>query len=76
MRVIRKILEQGETYEGYSIVSINVIAHGDSKGNIMNAGGSFGWNINDIVGVLSDIEALLEKPKLFFVNACRGCKSI
>ncbi len=77
MRSIRDMLRNEETHKNCSMVAVNVIAHGNSYGFLKPAGetGQFtGWNIYDVVGTLSDVKALLGKPKLFFVNACRGCK--
>ena len=68
------MLEKEETHEGHSLVAVNIIAHGDSYGHLKAADSPIGWHLPDIVGYLSDVRTLGEKPKLFFVNACRGCK--
>ncbi len=74
MRDIKRMLEKEETHEGHSLVAVNIIAHGDSYGHLKAADSPIGWHLPDIVGYLSDVRTLGEKPKLFFVNACRGCK--
>ncbi len=75
MREIRRMLEKEETHVKHSVVAVNIIAHGDSQGHIRSAGNNpVGWHLPDIVGCLSDVQTLHGKPKLFFVNACRGCK--
>ena len=70
------MLEREETYEGYGVVAVNIIAHGDNHGHLRAMDSPIGWHLPDIVGAVSDVTALLGKPKLFFANACRGCKYI
>ncbi len=55
------------------MVLVAVICHGDSSGNLKSVDGT-GWQISDIVGTLNDVKTLARKPKVFFVNACRGGK--
>ena len=76
MRSIRKWLRQNEIHEGMSMVAVNILTHGSEDGwlrPVNNQG--HGWYTPDIVGEMSDVETLFGKPKLFFINACRGRES-
>ncbi len=72
MRSIRKWLRQEEIHQGMSMVAVNIITHGSEEGWLRPAGEGHGWFTSDIIGELSDVQSLLDKPKLFFINACRG----
>ncbi len=74
MREIRDWLRDEDTHKDSSMVAINIIAHGTKEGFIRSVGDGYGWFLPDIIGTLSDVKALSGKPKLFFINACRGCK--
>ncbi len=75
MRKIRHWLRDDKTHKSKSMVLLTVICHGDSSGNLMSTDG-LGWQISDIVGTLNDVKTLAGKPKVFFVNACRGGRLI
>ena len=75
MRSVRKWLTQEDIHDNMSMVALNIITHGTDDGWLkpVNKQG-IGWYILEIVAAISDVESLLNKPKLFFVNACRGSK--
>ena len=57
------------------MVAVNIITHGSEDGWLRPANNQgHGWYTLDIVGELSDVDTLIGKPKLFFINACRGSK--
>ncbi len=75
MRSIRNWLAQTQTHEGMSMVAFNIITHGTRDGWLRSADDQGdGLHVHDIMGTLSDVESLQGKPKLLFVNACRGSK--
>ncbi len=69
-------MTQEETHQNMSMVAVNIITHGTDDGwlkPVDNQG--IGWFLLEIVGAICDVQALMNKPKLFFVNACRGSRS-
>ena len=73
MRQLRNWLAQSETHNGMSMVAVNIITHGSHDGWLRSADkGGAGLHVQDIVGTLTDVESLRGKPKLLFLNACRG----
>ncbi len=76
MRKIRKELGEESTHEGASMVVINIITHGGRGGVLCSADQGHGLHIPDLIGTLTDVEALRGKPKIFFFNACRGGEDI
>ncbi len=57
------------------MVAFNFIGHGTEYGMLRTANRlGNGLLVDDIVGTLTDVKALVGKPKLLFLNACRGCK--
>ncbi len=73
MRMIRKWLRKEETHSGMSMFALCILTHGTEDGwlrPVHDAG--HGWYLPDIIGTISDVKELSGKPKLFFINACRG----
>ncbi len=73
MRRIRSWIGDPALHKDSSIVVINVIAHGTDTGFIQSIDG-LGWHIEDLIGTLNDVPTLVGKPKVFFINTCRGGK--
>ena len=71
MRNLRTWIRNKDNHSGMSLFVLVVIAHGNVQGWLKSIDGQ-GWNIDDIVGTLSDIETLIGMPKLVFINSCRG----
>ena len=74
MRQLKRNLGEESMHKGASMVVINVLTHGNKDGHLSAVDGGHGWYIQDLVGTLTDVEALRGKPKIFFFNACRGGK--
>ena len=73
MRSIRDWLTSKETHEGMSMVVLHTITHGTKEGilcSVENDGQ--GLLTSDLIGSICDLDILRGKPKLFFINACRG----
>jgi len=49
-----------------------VISHGTSDNFLQDRNGTRTWNIESLITEVSDIPTLVGKPKLFFIEACRG----
>ncbi len=60
-----------QDHSNNSMFILNIIAHGTEHGFLMSVNGR-GLTIDHIVGSLNDIQTLIGKPKVVFVNACRG----
>ncbi len=57
------------------MVAFNIVTHGSTDGWLRSVDKEGdGLHVNDIVGTLTDVETLQGKPKLLFLNACRGGK--
>ncbi len=77
MRSIRNWLALPQTHEGMSMVAFNIISHGSKDGWLRSADSEGeGLHVHDVIGTLTDVETLRGKPKLLFLNACRGGKII
>ncbi len=77
MREIRDWLRQESTHEGMSMLAVHIIAHGNKDGILRPADDyGHGMLIADLVGSVCDVQELKRKPKLFFINGCRGGKGI
>ena len=76
MRSIRTWLAQESTHQGMSMMALHIITHG-TKDGILRPGGNAGYGmlIQDLVGSVCDVNELKGKPKMFFINACRGGKN-
>ena len=53
-------------------VIVAVLAHGSNEGMICSNGDIF--SVNKIVSILGNADSYLDKPKLIFVQACRGSR--
>ncbi len=76
MREVRNWLAKPETHKDTSMVAFNIVAHGSKDGWLRSADkeGEGGLHVHDVVGTLTDVKTLQGKPKLLFLNACRGGK--
>ncbi len=73
MRSIRDdILGNEDMHRDKSMIVINILTHGTEDGFLMSGVNGYGWHIPDIIRVLCSNRALMTKPKLFFICACRG----
>ncbi len=73
MRGIRRWLGRESTHQGMSMLAVHIITHGTRDGTLRPDDDSgHGLLIADLVGSVCDVEELKGKPKIFFINACRG----
>ncbi len=73
LRATRDWLREESTHQGMSMVAVHILTHGTKEG-ILRSADEYGQGIllSDLVGSLCDVKLLCGKPKIFFVNACRG----
>ena len=70
-------MARSQTHRDMSMVAFNIITHGSNDGWLRSADKEgVGLHVDDIVGTLTDVETLRGKPKILFLNACRGGKFI
>ncbi len=65
---------EDETHSQSNMFILTIIAHGNKEGHLMDVTGKKGWLIDELVGDVSDGETLTGKPKIFFIQSCRGGK--
>jgi hypothetical protein len=59
-------------FSQYSCLAIVIMSHGDTSGKIFGVDNESVNLDKDIIGPFKNCEGLQYKPKLFFVQACRG----
>ena len=64
------------THKDSNSVMITIICHGNRKGELLDKDLNRGWMLEDFVADLSAVEALLNRPKIILVQACRGSEYI
>ena len=77
MKDLRTWFETSATHNGKSMMILAVITHGDRQEWLYSADKPNrikGWHIQDLVYSLCTIKTLLGKPKVLFLQACRGSK--
>ena len=47
-------------------------SHGTADNFLLDKDGNKTWNIESLVTEVCDVQSLVGKPKLFFIEACRG----
>ena len=47
-------------------------SHGTADNFIVDKDGNKTWNIESLITEVCDVQSLVGKPKLFFIEACRG----
>ena len=52
-----------------------LFSHGTADNFIVDKEGNKTWNIESLVTEVCDVQSLVGKPKLFFIEACRGKES-
>ena len=75
MRRLKRWMLKDETHIDCNSFLLTIICHGNDKGHLLDMNKKRAWITEDIVGDLSEVETLQEKPKLLVVQACRGSKT-
>ncbi len=77
MKELRAWFEKSATHYGKSMMILTVITHGDRQEWLYSADKpdrKKGWHIQELVYSLCNIETLQGRPKVLFLQACRGSK--
>jgi len=69
--VKRKVTEEKLHREANCFLML-VISHGTADNFLLDCEGNKTWNIESLVTEVCDVQVLVGKPKLFFIEACRG----
>ena len=75
MQGIRNWMIQSDIHIDCNCFSLNIIAHGDRDGWLMDRHGRKSWFIEQIVRDLGLVDTLVGKPKLVLLQSCRGGKN-
>jgi hypothetical protein len=70
LQLIRKYAQQHD-FTNDSCVIFFIMSHGHENGKIL-ASDESEVNLNDLIQPFKHVKTLAQKPKLFFVQACRG----
>ncbi len=76
MRKLHNWMCDEDTHVGKSMMVLVVIAHGDYEEMLYTVERERGWNVQHVVDDLCSIKELYGKPKILFLDACRGSKSV
>ena len=74
MNEVKEWMTKDCTHEDMNCFALTIISHGTGNNDIMDRNHEKGWNIEYLIDEISDVVTLHGKPKLFFIEACRGGK--
>eukprot|EP00091_Calanus_sinicus_P004929 TRINITY_DN15297_c0_g1_i1.p1 TRINITY_DN15297_c0_g1~~TRINITY_DN15297_c0_g1_i1.p1 ORF type:complete len:318 (-),score=123.24 TRINITY_DN15297_c0_g1_i1:276-1205(-) len=69
--VKRKVTEESKHKDANCFLML-IISHGTADNFLVDKDGNKTWNIESLVTEVCDVQSLIGKPKLFFIEACRG----
>jgi len=69
--VKRKVTEESKHKDANCFLML-IISHGTADNFIVDKDGNKTWNIESLITEVCDVQSLVGKPKLFFIEACRG----
>lgn len=72
MNSLKRQLTLPELHADASCFLLLVISHGTADNFLQDKDGAKTWNIESLVTEMCDVPSLVGKPKLFFIEACRG----
>ena len=67
----RKVTEE-KLHRDSNCFLMLIISHGTADNFLLDRDGNKTWNIESLVTEICDVDDLVGKPKLFFIEACRG----
>ena len=74
LRKIKKFIMAEDTHKDSNCFALTIICHGNDKGQLMDRDRKKAWDTELFVADLSDVEALVGKPKIIVIQACHGCE--
>ena len=72
MRKLQTWMSNDETHVDCNCFALTAICHGNSQGHLKDKNRNKAWDIEMLVGYLSDVETLKGKPKIIVIQSCRG----
>jgi len=72
MNSVKRKLTLPSLHADASTFLLLVISHGTADNFLQDKDGNKTWNIESLVTEMCDVPSLVGKPKLFFIEACRG----
>ena len=72
MREIKKEIMLDDTHKDSNCLFITIICHGNRNGELMDTDQQRAWHLEDFIADLSLVMTLNGRPKVLFVQSCRG----
>ena len=72
MNAVKRKLTEEKLHRDYNCFLLVMISHGTGDNFLLDREGNKTWNIESLVTEICDVQELEGKPKLFFIEACRG----
>jgi len=72
MNNLKRTLTNPDLHRNSSCFLLLIISHGTEDNFLQDTHGAKTWNIESLVTEVCDVVTLVGKPKLFFIEACRG----
>jgi hypothetical protein len=72
MNGLKREMTRSARHRDASCFLLLVISHGTADNFLQDREGTKTWNLESLVTEICDMESLVGKPKLFFIEACRG----
>ena len=61
-----------EKHKNSNCFAMAIICHGNNKGQLKDVNKRKAWDIEELIGDLSKVEALVGKSKILILQSCRG----
>jgi len=72
MNVVKRKITTESMHKDSNCFLLLVISHGTADNFLLDKDGNKTWNLESLVTEICDVQTLVGKPKLFFIEACRG----
>jgi len=72
MNMVKRKMTEEKCHKDANCFLMVIISHGTADNFIVDTDGNKAWNIESLVTEVCDVQSLVGKPKLFFIEACRG----
>ena len=76
MRKLKRWIIDDKNHEDSNCFSLTVISHGNKQGHLLDKNKNRGWDTEEFVADLSEVETLTGKPKVIVLQSCRGSRHI
>ena len=72
MNAVKRKVTEEKLHKDANCFLMLIISHGTADNFLLDREGNKTWNIESLVTEVCDVQDLAGKPKLFFIEACRG----